>query len=239
MGVYAINGNSLQGGGNINDEVCVHVAKHFIGMGSLGPVFVEDLLAVVEIPPREPHEFHWLAVGVDNDGTNPDVHVCAPDMPPARDVWRWIGAWGTTPDETFLMKQIIRGDRAYFSGDYDGFDPDLQNFGLVVQNRSLAKFAPVGLVGALLLRVEGTRTDQDGAAQINIAREVIENPPGFGSQAHPTQVMGLVKANERMARRDDMEIPVVLEGNTYGVANFNANFQGYIHASGWIMRPDV
>lgn len=239
MGVYAINGASLQGGGNINDDVCVHISKFFVGIGASGPVFIEDLLEVVTILPRMPHQFHWLAVGVDNNGANTGVHVCDPNTPPARDIWRWIGAWGTTPDETTLMKQIMRGNRAYFSGDYDGFDPDLQNFGQVVQNRSLVKFVPVGLVGALLLRVEGTRIDQDGAAQINIAREVVESPPSFGSQAHPTQVHGFVKKDQRMARRDDMEIPVVLNGNTYGVANFNSHMQGYIHASGWIMRSDV
>ncbi len=220
-----------------NNTVEYEIAGEHIANG----VYVSRLAGSIVIPGgggvRTPNSFYWLYLGANQDGSSIQLYAQAPSTPPARDIARVIGAWGTKPGDWELVRQMQTNRVVQFESNY-AYDTDLTVSGgsLITTwtKRAAANVGafPAGLCAVVYLRAEARKMDNlqnligrggpnigIGFAQINIGgMNVTEGVVGQPSDMHfRTQVKGLTRYNEPDISMNMVRCIIEPRGNWYAV----------------------
>lgn len=240
MGIKIINKAS-----NPNDEIDYEIYDEHIQNG----IHVRKITGSLTIPARGSiGQFHWLYLGASSDGSSPALTAQNPSTPPARDVFRPIGAIGTLASGTELMRQMQDDRRVTFAASHEfdvsvGSAPNGLTTSSVWLLRSTTNFAPSGLVCAIYLRPEAERiSDGDGAglgiAQASFAAvDVTEGSGGLPTMAFGARVKGLSRVGQTEVSRDAVRLIVGAPlGDFYGVFTIAAN-KAHILMEGYEIKP--
>jgi hypothetical protein len=191
MGIYARNHEP-----NINDEFEVRIRHEFVG-----GLLVPSIDKVITVPARKRGDFYWYWLVANAPhrqrswmADDADVIALPARETPPHECRRILGAWGTEPDNSELVRQVQTDRIVQYRGGYT-FDPDLDpkgGFGTDGKwiRRSAHGGFPPGLCAAVYFRPEALRIRGNGLAQINIASRTYEGTTNDHSMSFRAQAKG-------------------------------------------------